>query len=96
MVQTIISFGIPAWGQRLVFEKPHSLRRIFCEIRVLGDEAWTQSRVSFDDPRFMSYYILSDWYKQFEIKGDGISQGDIWLRNPSEKVRYYTATEILV
>ena len=97
MVQTVTSFTIYSGGQRIIFEKPRSLRRIFYGITVLaGDAVWRQSKISFDDPTFSSYYVLDGQFKHFEMKGEGIFQGDIWLRNSSEIDLNYTATEILV
>ena len=97
MVQTIVSFLIHSGGQKIVFEKPRSLRRIFVSITVLaGDSVWRQSRISFDDPAFQSYYILDGQFKHFEAKGEGISQGDVWVRNSSGISLLYSATEILV
>ena len=96
MVQTLVSFLIPSGGQKIVFEKPRSLRRIFVSIIVLaGDSVWRQSRISFDDPTFASYYILDGQFKHFEIKGAEMFQGDIWVRNSSGIDLDYTATEIL-
>ena len=97
MVQTVTSFTIHSGGQRIIFEKPLSLCRIFYGITVLaGDTVWRLSKISFDDPTFSSYYVLDGQFKHFEMKGEGISQGDIWLRNSSEIDLNYTATEILV
>ena len=96
MVQTVVSFMIPSGSQKIVFEKPRSLHRIFVSITVLaGDIVWRQSRISFDDPTFASYYILDGQFKRFEIKCAEMSQGDIWVRNSSEIDLNYTATEIL-
>ena len=97
MVQTVTSFTIHSGGQRIIFEKPRSLRRIFYGITVLaGDTVWRQSKISFDDPTFSSYYILDGQFKHFVMQGEGISQGDIWLLNSSGIDLNYTATEILV
>jgi len=96
MVQTVVSFMIPSGSQKIVFEKPRSLHRIFVSITVLaGDIVWRQSRISFDDPTFASYYILDGQFKRFEIKCAEMSQGDIWIRNSSGIALDYTATEIL-
>ena len=82
MVQTLASFVMPSGSQRRVFEKHRSLRRVFFGITVLaGDSVWRESRISFDDPSFFSYYVLDGQYKHFEMKGEGIFQGDIWVRN---------------
>ena len=97
MAQTLVTFILSSLGQKIVFEKPHSLRRIFFSITVLaGNDVWRRSWISFDDPAFTSYYALDGQYKHFEMKGDGIFQGSIWLRNVSGISLHYTATEILV
>ena len=97
MAQTVTSFTIYSGGQRIIFEKPRSLRRIFYGITVLaGDTVWRLSKISFDDPTFSSYYVLDGQFKHFEAEGDGISQGDIWVRNTSGVGLFYTATEILL
>ena len=96
MVQNVISKTIPLGQQCIFFEKPRVLRRIFVSIQVLAPpEAWAESRISFDDPMFYSYYTLAGFSKYFEAKGEGIFQGDIWVRNSSDIDIYYTATEIL-
>ena len=96
MVQTVASFILFSGDQRIVFEKPRSLHRVFFGITVLaGDAVWRESWISFDDPSFSSYYVLDGQFKHFEVKGDEISQGDIWLRNASGIALHYTLTEIL-
>ena len=97
MVQTVISKTIPAGGKKRLIEKPHALCRIFFSIRALADQsAWYQSRLSFDDPLFRSYYVLDGPAKYFEAKGEGIFQGDVWVFNASNQNLQYTATEILL
>ena len=97
MVQTVRSETISSGHRKIVLEKPIVLRRIFMSIQVLvPPEAWAESRVSFDDPGFHSYYILAGYAKYFEIKGEGISQGDVWVLNPTTGPVLYTMTEILV
>ena len=97
MVQTVRSEIISAGHKKIVFEKPHVLHRIFFSIQTLvPPEAWCESRISFDDPMFHSYYTLAGHAKYFEAKGEGISQGDIWLLNTSSGGVLYTLTEILV
>ena len=97
MAQTLVSVTIPAGHRKLLFEKPHLLRRIFISIRALAnDTAWHQSRVSFDDSQFHTYFVLDGPGKYFEARGEGISQGDVWVYNASDIDLFYTATEILV
>ena len=97
MVLNARSFLIPPKSQEIIFEKPLSLRRIFFTVTMLaGDEIWRQTRVSFDGPQFDSFYILDGPAKRFEVKGDGIPQGDIWVRNTSQIMLHYTGAEILI
>ena len=97
MVQTVRSETILAGHKTIVFEKPLVLCRIFLSIQALAPpEAWAESRISFDDPMFYSYYALAGYYKYFEIKGEGIYQGDVWVLNLSTTDVLYTMAEILV
>ena len=97
MVQTVKSLVLVAGDGMIVFEKPRVLHRIFVKIvSVLPRSETYKSHISFDDPSFHSYFIITEGHPEFEAKGDGIFQGDIWLRNQSSISIYYTATEILV
>ena len=97
MVQLVTTIQIPSGGQRILFERPHSLCRIFFSVRVVVEATMLpQSWVSFDDPKFLSHYSLDGATPYFEARGEGISQGDIWVRNWSAENRIYTATEILI
>ena len=97
MVQTVRSEIILAGSKKIIFEKPLVLHRIFFSINVLAPlDTWFESRVSFDDPMFLSYYTLTGYTKYFEAKGEGISQGDVWLFNTSSGDVLYTFAEILV
>ena len=96
MVQNVISFSVNAGGQLKIFEKPRVLSRIFFGISVMvGTDVWRRSRLSFGDPQFSSYYNLDGPYNHFEVKGVGISQEDIWLRNSSGIALNYSAIEVL-
>jgi len=100
MVQNVRSFLVPPGTQELILEKPRVLHRIFFGITMLaGDDVWRQTRISFDGPHFDlpdPFYIIDGPYKHFEVKGDGISQGDIWIRNVTDITLHYTTIEILV
>ena len=97
MAQTVVSFRIPSGHKRIVFEKPLVLQRIYLSIRALAPpEAWAESRISFDDPEFYSFYTLAGYGKYFETKGEGIFQGDVWVYNVATSEIPYTMTEILV
>ena len=97
MVQTLRSEIILVGHKKIIFEKPLVLHRIFFSINVLAPlDTWFESRVSFDDPMFLSYYTLTGYTKYFEAKGEGISQGDVWLFNTSSGDVLYTFVEILV
>jgi len=97
MPQNVISMTISAGKQILLFEKPHTLYRIFLGITaLLADSLWHKSWISFDDPNFYTFYTIDGPAKHFELKGDGIPQGDIWVRNASDIDINYTATETLI
>jgi len=97
MVQTVISRTLSAGSKMILLEKPHALHRIFFSVRALADQStWYQSKVSFDDPTFRSFYVLNGPAKYFEAKGEGIFQGDVWVHNASDQNLQYTATEILI
>ena len=97
MVQTVMSKTLLPDQKKILLEKPIALCRIFFSIRALADQStWYQSKVSFDDPLFRSYYVLDGPAKYFEAKGEGIFQGDVWVLNASDQNLQYTATEILI
>ena len=97
MVQTIRSETLLPGQKMILLEKPIALRRIFFSIRALADQSvWYQSRVSFDDPLFRSYYVLDGPGKYFEARGEGIFQGDVWVLNTSDQNLQYTVSEILI
>ena len=97
MVQTIGTYLILAGEKKVILKKPHVLCRIFFGIRVLASpQAWAESRISFDDPMFHSYYILAGASKYFEARGKGIFQGDVWALNNTAGDLSYTVTEILI
>ena len=97
MVQTVRSEIILAGHKKIMFEKPLVLCRIFLSIRALAPpDSWAESRISFDDPMFHSYFTLAGYNKYFEAKGKGIFQGDVWVQNITGGDAIYTLTEILV
>ena len=97
MVQTVRSETISAGHKKIMFEKPLALRRIYISIQTIAPvEAWCESRVSFDDPEFHSYYTMAGQAKYFEAKGEGMFQGDVWVLNTSSGDVQYTLTDILV
>ena len=97
MVQTVRSEIIIAGGKKIIFEKPLVLHRIFISINTLvPPETWCESRISFDDPMFYSYYTLAGFLKYFEARGEGIFQGDVWVLNNTTEDLSYTITEILL
>ena len=97
MVQRVWTETILAGHKKIMFEKPLVLRRIFFSINALvPPDAWCESRVSFDDPMFYSFYTLAGYSKYFEAKGEGIFQGDVWVLNTSGVGVLYTSTEVLV
>ena len=96
MVQTICTLMIPAGQRKIIIERPHSLSRIFFSVGVIIDQTgWYDSRMSFDDPQFLTSYALNGARKYFEAEGVDIFQGDVWILNASAKSLSYSATEIL-
>jgi len=97
MVQSVIYTSLPPGQQKIFLEKPHVLCRIFFRIvALLQPTAGYPSKISFGDPMFHSYFLLNGTNTYLESKGEGIFQGDIWVRNQSNATVGYTATEILV
>ena len=97
MVQTVHSVLIAPGHKRLVIEKPLVLCRIFFSVRAFASEVyWYKSEISFGDPLFRSCYVIDGPAKYFEARGEGIFQGDVWVRNLSNVNLLYSATEILI
>ena len=97
MAQTLRTITLSAGDKTILVEKPLVLCRIFVSVRALADEdKWYQSKLSFDDPSFTSFYVLNGPGKYFEAKGEGIFQGNIWGQNASTVNLQYTMTEILI
>ena len=85
-----------AGKKKIVFEKPHTLRRIFFSIHRIADIAsWHETRISFDDPLFHSYFTLNGSLNSFKAEGADIFQGNIWAYNVSDSDFWYSLTEIL-
>ena len=96
MVQTVSSCKILAGEKRIVLEKPHTLHRIFFYIHRISDQtSWHATKISFDDPLFRSYFLLSGSLNRFQAEGVDIFQGDIWVLNASDMDFWYTTSEIL-
>ena len=96
MVQTLKSTILTPLQKTKIAEMPHSLHRIFFSVRVVvGVNSWYPSKISFDDPSFASFYILAGTERYFEMRGEDIFQGDIWVRNEATISLWYTASEIL-
>jgi len=96
MAQNIRTLTIPGGGKKIVFEKPHALHRIFFSIRVMArSDMWYETRISFNDPLFCSFYMINGPIKYFEATGADIFQGDIWAKNVSDVNLTYATTEIL-
>jgi len=96
MVQTIKSVILTPSQKTKAAEMPHSLRRIFFSIRVVvGVNSWYPSKISFDDPSFASFYLLAGTERYFEMRGEDIFQGDIWVKNEAELSLWYAMSEIL-
>ena len=96
MVQTVYSTTVLAGEKKKLFLRPRHLHRIFFSVRALADQlAWYESKISFDDPLFRSFYVIDGPAKYFEAEGADIFQGDIWVYNLSDINLLYTTTEIL-
>ena len=97
MAQTLRTITLPAGSKTILISKPLVLRRIFVCVRALADQdKWYQSKLSFDDPSFTSFFVLNGPGKYFEATGEGIFQGNIWGQNTSTVDLQYTMTEILI
>ena len=97
MVQTVKSWTLLSGENKLFLEKPRVLRRVYFKISALLPLSSNySSRISFDDPMFYTGYTLVASNLHFEAKGEGIFQGNIWVRNMSTITITYTSTEILV
>ena len=96
MVQTVRSITILAGKKMVMLEKPQALHRIFFSIQAFADQTmWLESKISFGDPLFCSFYVLDGSARYFQAKGDDIFQGDVWVYNMSDTNLLYSATEIL-
>ena len=96
MVQTVRSINVLAGEKKIIIEKPQVLHRIFFSVQVFADQtAWYESKMSFDDPQFSSFYALDGPARYFEARGEDIFQGSIWVFNLSTINLLYSATEIL-
>ena len=96
MVQTVRSLTILAGEKVILVEKPQALHRIFFSVQAFAEQTtWLETKISFDDPQFRSFYVLDGSARYFEAKGEDIFQGNIWLYNVSDADLLYSATEIL-
>jgi len=96
MVQTVKSVILLPSQKIEIVEMPHILHRIFFSVRVVvGVNSWYPSKISFDDPSFASFYILAGTERYFEMRGEDIFQGGIWVKNESTISLWYAVSEIL-
>jgi len=96
MVQTIKSVRLLPSQKTKVAEMPHSLHRIFFSIQVVAAvDTWYPSKVSFDDPSFALFYLIAGTDRYFEMWGEDMFQGDIWVKNDSTASIWYAISEIL-
>ena len=97
MVQTLKTTKVYNGWKVVLLEKPIASSRIFFNIKMLTDPTpGYRSLISFDDPTFVSYYVLNGPMQQLEAKGEGIFQGAIWANNTSPVDLLFTMTEILI
>ena len=96
MVQTVRSMTVLAGEKKLLLEKPLVLHRIFFSIRAFAPhDEWHEVKISFDDPQFLSFYVIDESARYFEAKGEDIFQGDVWVFNASNTNLLHSVTEIL-
>ena len=96
MVQTVKTIGVQPQEKIIIAEKPHTLQRVFFRIDVATQpDSWYPAKVSFNDPLFLSYFRLVGTVRSFEMTGNDIFQGDIWVKNESTIILYFSSTEIL-
>ena len=96
MVQNVGTYRLEIGEKKIVLEKPNSLHRIFFSVRVVAGEAiWRDTKLSFDDPLFYSYYSLNGSRKSLEATGEDIFQGNIWVMNNADAALLFAVTEIL-
>jgi len=97
MVQTVKTIRLQPGHQKLFLEKPHVSRRVYFKIAaLLSLGQGYKTYISFDDPLFGDYYLLIESNTYLEAKGEGIFQGDIWVRNQSSIAIDYAVSEILI
>ena len=96
MAQTLRTITLSAGDKTILLAKPLVLCRIFFSIRALADQdKWYQSKISFDDPSFTSFYVLNGPARYFSAEGEDVFQGNIWVYNASNVNLLFSSTEIL-
>ena len=96
MVQTVRTIAVLGNHKMIAFEKPLALVRIFFSIQITCEEGtYCKTKISFDDPLFSSFYMLNGVAKTFEVRGEDIFQGRIWVYNMTTADMFYALTEIL-
>ena len=97
MVQTVRSILLQPGHKLRIIEKPLVLCRIFFGVCAFAPQtSWYESQISLGDPIFSSSYVIGGPVNCFEARGEGIFQGDVWVRNVSSIDILYAFTEILV
>jgi len=96
MVQTVCTHKVLVGEKIIILKKPLALHRIYFSICAITNlTTWHESKISFDDPLFRSYYTVNGPEKYFTAEGADIFQGNIWIWNVSDVDILFTATEIL-
>ena len=98
MTQLIKSLLLLPHKNIVVFESTHVLKRCFLGIYALDliPSVMNYINISFGDINFTHYFTLSPYCKYFKIKGKGIFQGNILVRNTSANLNHFiSAIEIL-
>ena len=79
-----------------LFEAPRVMRRVFCGIYIV---AWTdtafKAHISFGDPKFVDFVVLTNLKMYYEFECSDIPQGDIFIQKMGVACGSVSAIEIL-
>ena len=98
MTQLVKTVMLSPHSNIILFEGVSVLKRCFLGIYTLDltPSVTNYINISFGDINFTHYFTLSPYCKYFKIKGKGIFQGNILVRNTSTNAIYdISAIEIL-
>ena len=98
MTQLVKTVMLLPHSNIILFEGVSVLKRCFLGIYTLDltPSVTNYINISFGDINFTHYFTLSPYCKYFKIKGKGIFQGNILVRNTSANLNHFiSAIEIL-